>query len=254
MSEFRPETDSVYVKRRWTFLIAVVLILALAFGVGTFVLGRQANSGSSQAEATVTPSISSAPFANFSARPTPSTDPSASASVSVAPSQSATVSVPATPSAATVSAAATASVAPTPSATATSAKPSSTALEACAASDLQVMVAPSKTVYAAGEQPSFRVTYTNTGSTPCTIAAESAPVDIQVTSGSARVYTKSICAPSSAPKGQLQPGAAQVGDYAWDRNINVLGCNALKPAQKGSYWVVASVQGVSSQRVNFVLQ
>ena len=79
-------------------------------------------------------------------------------------------------------------------------------------------------------------------------------VDLNITSGSAQVYTRSLCTATTLPKAEVAAGAEGATDLAWDRKINVLGCSAASNAQKGSYWATATVNGVTSTQVNFVIQ
>ena len=108
----------------------------------------------------------------------------------------------------------------------------------------------------AGEQVSFHVTYTNSSKTPCAVGGEgaNAGVDLKITSGAAQVYTRSLCAATAVQKAEVAAGAEAATDLAWDRKINVLGCSSASTAQKGSYWATATVNGVSSAPVNFVIQ
>jgi hypothetical protein len=127
---------------------------------------------------------------------------------------------------------------------------------ACTANDLKVTVTPAKRTFAAGEQVSFHVTYTNSSKTPCAVGGEGANtgVDLNITSGAAQVYTRSLCAATAVQKSEVAAGAEGATDLAWDRKINVLGCSSASTAQKGSYWASATVNGVTSAPVNFVIQ
>ena len=127
---------------------------------------------------------------------------------------------------------------------------------ACTANDLKVTVTPAKRTFAAGEQVSFHVTYTNSSKTPCAVGGEGANtgVDLNITSGAAQVYTRSLCAATAVQKSEVAAGAEGATDLAWDRKINVLGCSSASAAQKGSYWAAVTVNGVSSAPVNFVIQ
>ena len=127
---------------------------------------------------------------------------------------------------------------------------------ASTANDLKVTVTPAKRTFAAGEQVSFHVTYTNSSKAPCAVGGEGANtgVDLNITSGSAQVYTRSLCTATTLPKAEVAAGAEGATDLAWDRKINVLGCSAASNAQKGSYWATATVNGVTSTKVNFVIQ
>ena len=258
MSENGPVLPpEVYRRRRIVAVIALLAIILLLVAGVTSMVGMI--NGKKDATVASTATASGAPFQSFSARPseTASATPSASATASATVSASASASV--TPSV-TASAAPTASATTaTPAATPTTPAPSVTtaaAVAACTANDLKVTVTPAKRVFAAGEQVSFHVTYTNSSKTPCAVGGEGANtgVDLKITSGAAQVYTRSLCAATAVQKSEVAAGAEGATDLAWDRKINVLGCSSASTAQKGSYWATATVNGVTSAQVNFVIQ
>ena len=260
MSENGPVLPpEVYRRRRIVAVIALLAIILLLVAGVTSMVGMINGKKDATVASTATPS--GAPFQSFSARPseTASATPSASATASATATASASASV--TPSV-TASAAPTASAttatpvatptmpAPTPSVT------TAAAVAACTANDLKVTVTPAKRTFAAGEQVSFHVTYTNSSKTPCAVGGEGANtgVDLNITSGAAQVYTRSLCAATAVQKSEVAAGAEGATDLAWDRKINVLGCSSASIAQKGSYWATATVNGVTSAQVNFVIQ
>lgn len=247
MSENGPVLPpEVYRRRRIVAVIALLAIILLLVAGVTSMVGMINGKKDATVASTATPS--GAPFQSFSARPseTASATPSASATASATASASATPSVTAsaTPSASMTT------PAPTPSVT------TAAAVAACTANDLKVTVTPAKRVFAAGEQVSFHVTYTNSSKTPCAVGGEgaNAGVDLKITSGAAQVYTRSLCAATAVQKSEVAAGAEGATDLAWDRKINVLGCSSASTAQKGSYWATATVNGVTSTQVNFVIQ
>lgn len=260
MSENGPVLPpEVYRRRRIVAVIALLAIILLLVAGVTSMVGMINGKKDATVASTATPS--GAPFQSFSARPseTASATPSASATASA----SASASASATPSV-TASAAPTASVttaAATPAATPTTPAPTpsvttAAAVAACTANDLKVTVTPAKRTFAAGEQVSFHVTYTNSSKTPCAVGGEGANtgVDLKITSGAAQVYTRSLCAATAVQKSEVAAGAEGATDLAWDRKINVLGCSSASTAQKGSYWAAVTVNGVSSAPVNFIIQ
>lgn len=263
MSENGPVLPpEVYRRRRIVAVIALLAIILLLVAGVTSMVGMI--NGKKDATVASTATASGAPFQSFSARPseTASATPSASATASATATASASASV--TPSV-TASAAPTASVTPTaattPAATPTAPAPTpsvttAAVAAACTANDLKVTVTPAKRTFAAGEQVSFHVTYTNSSKTPCAVGGEGANtgVDLNITSGAAQVYTRSLCAATAVQKAEVAAGAEAATDLAWDRKINVLGCSSASTAQKGSYWATATVNGVSSAQVNFVIQ
>lgn len=260
MSENGPVLPpEVYRRRRIVAVIALLAIILLLVAGVTSMVGMI--NGKKDATVASTATASGAPFQSFSARPseTASATPSASATASATASASASASV--TPSV-TASAAPTASATTaTPVATPTTPAPTpsvttAAAVAACTANDLKVTVTPAKRTFAAGEQVSFHVTYTNSSKTPCAVGGEGANtgVDLNITSGAAQVYTRSLCAATAVQKSEVAAGAEGATDLAWDRKINVLGCSSASTAQKGSYWATATVNGVTSAQVNFVIQ
>lgn len=260
MSENGPVLPpEVYRRRRIVAVIALLAIILLLVAGVTSMVGMI--NGKKDATVASTATASGAPFQSFSARPseTASATPSASATASATASASASASV--TPSV-TASAAPTASATTaTPVATPTTPAPTpsvttAAAVAACTANDLKVTVTPAKRTFAAGEQVSFHVTYTNSSKTPCAVGGEGANtgVDLKITSGAAQVYTRSLCAATAVQKSEVAAGAEDATDLAWDRKINVLGCSSTSTAQKGSYWATATVNGVTSAQVNFVIQ
>lgn len=265
MSENGPVLPpEVYRRRRIVAVIALLAVILLLVAGVTSMVGMI--NGKKDATVASTATASGAPFQSFSARPseTASATPSASATASATASASASATASATPSV-TASAAPTASVTPT-AATTSAATPTAPAptpsvttaavAAACTANDLKVTVTPAKRTFAAGEQVSFHVTYTNSSKTPCAVGGEGANtgVDLNITSGAAQVYTRSLCAATAVQKAEVAAGAEAATDLAWDRKINVLGCSSASTAQKGSYWATATVNGVSSAQVNFVIQ
>lgn len=260
MSENGPVLPpEVYRRRRIVAVIALLAVILLLVAGVTSMVGMI--NGKKDATVASTATASGAPFQSFSARPseTASATPSASATASATATASASASV--TPSV-TASAAPTASATTaTPVATPTTPAPTpsvttAAVVAACTANDLKVTVTPAKRTFAAGEQVSFHVTYTNSSKTPCAVGGEGANtgVDLNITSGAAQVYTRSLCAATAVQKSEVAAGAEGATDLAWDRKINVLGCSSASTAQKGSYWATATVNGVTSAQVNFVIQ
>ncbi len=265
MSENGPVLPpEVYRRRRIVAVIALLAVILLLVAGVTSMVGMI--NGKKDATVASTATASGAPFQSFSARPsetasaTPSASATASASASASASATPSVTASAAPTASVTTAAAT-PTATTPAATPTAPAPTpsvttAAAVAACTANDLKVTVTPAKRTFAAGEQVSFHVTYTNSSKAPCAVGGEDANtgVDLKITSGAAQVYTRSLCAATAVQKSEVAAGAEGATDLAWDRKINVLGCSSASTAQKGSYWAAVTVNGVSSAPVNFVIQ
>lgn len=258
MSENGPVLPpEVYRRRRIVAVIALLAVILLLVAGVTSMVGMI--NGKKDATVASTATASGAPFQSFSARPseTASATPSASATASATASASASVTPSVTASAAPTASATTATPVATPTTPApTPSVTTAAVVAACTANDLKVTVTPAKRTFAAGEQVSFHVTYTNSSKTPCAVGGEGANtgVDLNITSGAAQVYTRSLCAATAVQKSEVAAGAEGATDLAWDRKINVLGCSSASTAQKGSYWATATVNGVTSAQVNFVIQ
>lgn len=258
MSENGPVLPpEVYRRRRIVAVIALLAIILLLVAGVTSMVGMI--NGKKDATVASTATASGAPFQSFSARPseTASATPSASATASATASASASVTPSVTASAVPTASATTATPVATPTTPApTPSVTTAAVVAACTANDLKVTVTPAKRTFAAGEQVSFHVTYTNSSKTPCAVGGEGANtgVDLKITSGAAQVYTRSLCAATAVQKSEVAAGAEGATDLAWDRKINVLGCSSASTAQKGSYWAAVTVNGVSSAPVNFIIQ
>lgn len=263
MSENGPVLPpEVYRRRRIVAVVALLAVILLLVAGVTSIVGMINNKKDATVASTAT--ATGAPFQSFSARPSETASASASASASPSASPSETATKSASPNATETKAAETKSPEAKPSEAKTaqatpSATPSASAagvVAACTANDLKVTVTPAKRTFAAGEQVSFHVTYTNSSKTPCAVGGEgtNTGVDLNITSGAAQVYTRSLCAATAVQKAEVAAGAEGATDLAWDRKINVLGCSSASTAQKGSYWAAATVNGVTSAPVNFVIQ
>ena len=258
MSENGPVLPpEVYRRRRIVAVVALLAVILLLVAGVTSIVGMINNKKDATVASTAT--ATGAPFQSFSARPSETASASASASASPSASPSETTTKSASPNATETKAAETKSPEAKTAQATPSATPSASAagvVAACTANDLKVTVTPAKRTFAAGEQVSFHVTYTNSSKTPCAVGGEGANtgVDLNITSGSAQVYTRSLCTATTLPKAEVAAGAEGATDLAWDRKINVLGCSAASNAQKGSYWATATVNGVTSTQVNFVIQ
>lgn len=229
MSEDMDLPPEVYRRRRIIAAVAAIIILILLIVGITWAVNTIQNRNTNEAVPSATATAEA--FQNFSARADVTASPTSSASAN--PSQAADPSKSPDPSASTTSA----------------------AVAACSAQNLKVTVAPSKKQYAAGEAPSFTVTYTNISKTPCAIGGDKAEngIELNITSGAAQTYSKNKCAPAPLKKAELEPGKEATGEIAWDRKSNASGCEKTKDAEKGTYSVVASVNGIASQAVNFTL-
>ncbi len=127
----------------------------------------------------------------------------------------------------------------------------------CAATDLTLVVTADAASYAAGVNPTFAVTITNTGTSPCTVDAGDAAREVLVTSGEDRIWSSLDCTPADAPTRVLllPPGSSDgPTPVAWSRVRSDGQCTAdLSAPRPGTYHVVAKLVGAESQPATFTL-
>jgi hypothetical protein len=125
----------------------------------------------------------------------------------------------------------------------------------CAAADLTLAVAADAQTYAAGVQPVFTVTITNTSTSSCAVDAGDAARELLVTSGTDRVWSSLDCAGDAAERLLLLP--AETADsvaVTWPRIRSAEGCTAGLPEPRpGTYHVVAKLLGAESADTVFTL-
>lgn len=251
VEEVGPE---VYRRRRIVALLLLVFVLLLIIGLVNMLAGGKKDQTAGSV-ATSSASSSSAAFSDFTQRATESAQASESASASAEASQSAeeqasqsaTASTEASESAspeASQSASESASPEPTPS---------SSALLACSASDIQVSLTSDRSSYAAGQTPALAVTYTNVSGQPCLVTGGLNNVDVNIISGPAQVYNYAQCYANPLEDAQIAVGATNTTALTWDRSLNVLGCGTSATIQPGYYWATASVNGVTSQPLRIIV-
>jgi hypothetical protein len=150
-----------------------------------------------------------------------------------------------TPAAATVE---TTSSTPTPSQTPGNCAPGQLALSLTAAAES----------FPAGVSPTFTVTITNTGTTPCLVDAGEAQREIVITSGTDRVWSNRDCVAGGTETRTLllSPGAdgADAQQLAWNRIRSAAGCPDGLPAPgAGTYSAAFTLAGASAPPVVFGL-
>ncbi|HEY5518198.1 MAG TPA: hypothetical protein VIK17_00985 [Cellulomonas sp.] len=127
----------------------------------------------------------------------------------------------------------------------------------CRPADLQLAVVTDAAQYPPGAHPVLQTSVTNIGSVPCTVDAGDVPREVVVSSGADRVWSTKDCASADTASRQLllAAGARDSVDIPWGRLRSAGGCPGGLPAPRaGTYQAVATLLGVTSQPVAFVLQ
>ncbi|QIK82559.1 hypothetical protein [Sanguibacter sp. HDW7] len=110
--------------------------------------------------------------------------------------------------------------------------------------------------FAAGAEPAFTVTMTNTSKVPCLVDVSHETRVVTVTSGPARVWGSGDCVKSSKPKTLLVgAGKSEASTLTWDRTRSEEGCPRTGVVAKaGTYKATATVLGAASKEISFVLK
>jgi hypothetical protein len=155
-------------------------------------------------------------------------------------------STPGTTPGATTSPGSTLSAAPT-----VSADPS----RPCTDADITV-VTTSAATFTGDTLPTFKVTVTSKASSPC-VVDPTVDSKILIVSGSDTWFDSSTCAGYNvynAEKFVIEPAATHDLATGWNRGRDAAGCSTdAQPADTGSYWVTATVQGITAEKVQFAL-
>ncbi len=168
-------------------------------------------------------------FGGGDATPDPSTSPAPHVSTSVSPTVSATVS-------------------PTVDLS---------AVRACGAADLTIVLTATAHDWPAGTLPTFEGAVTQNATTPCVLDTSAAGAELLVTSGSVRQWSNLDCktAPAlDAAKLLLAPGDTGAITATWPRVRSADGCpTGLAEPGPGTYRATVTVQGISSDQAVFAL-
>lgn len=146
---------------------------------------------------------------------------------------------------------------PTPSPTSSStATASPSPSGSCADSDIKVTATSAQAVYPAGANPQITLSITNTGDTACSRNVGSDDNEIEIKSGSARVWSSDDCTTDDEPDVEtLQPGARASVTVEWTGELSAPGCPTGQPqAKPGSYQATARNGKVKSEPTTFELQ
>ncbi len=167
----------------------------------------------------------------------PSASPSASPTASAAPEASdAAPSASASPNAA--------------------ASPSPSASSICSEADIEVGASTSASSTSVGAGMGLTMTVTNTGDAACNRDVGAGANELQITSGSALVWSSDFCSPSSkSDVVALMPGKPFTTSVTWSGTVTAKDCPADQPlAQPGTYKVQARNGDVTSESVTFTVQ
>lgn len=112
------------------------------------------------------------------------------------------------------------------------------------------------TEFAAGAEPAFTVTMTNTSKVACLVDVSHETRVVTVTSGPARVWGSGDCVKKSKPKTLLVgAGKSEASTLTWDRTRSEEGCPRTGVVAKaGTYRATATVLGAASKEISFVLK
>jgi len=211
-----PEPPNTYWRRRAAVLGVLVVILLLGWLLLRAVFGSSAE-----------PEAQASPSASPSASPTASASPEASAA---APSASASPD---------------AAVSPGPSASST-----------CPEADIEVATSTSASSTTVGAGMGLTMTVTNTGDAACNRDVGAGANELQITSGSALVWSSDFCSPSNkSDVVALMPGKPFTASVTWSGTVTAKACPADQPlAQPGTYKVQARNGDVTSEFVTFTVK
>ncbi|WP_062462543.1 hypothetical protein [Demequina soli] len=222
------QPTEVYWRRRIVLLVALVVIVAVGWLILRAVTAgdpaQAADTGSTPAP-TVTTSAQASSGGDGSATTDGATaQPAADASTDASPS-------------------------PEPSDTAAT-------ISACGQSDLEVSLGGSPRVSA--DAVAFDVTVTQTGAEPCLLDSSTGKSALLVTSGDVRIWSSADCDATSTLSDKqwlLDAGKAKTFEVSWPRAWSSEGCGnpSSVPPQAGTYWAQLTFQGITADRIPFVL-
>ena len=126
----------------------------------------------------------------------------------------------------------------------------------CAADEFTVATGPANANFAGDTVPTFTVTVTSTAASPCMVDPTKAS-KIVVNSGDVLWFDSSKCtayAAYDAEKFLLDKGATHALTTTWNRGRDDAGCSKdLVAAPAGYFWITATVQGVTAEKLQFQL-
>jgi hypothetical protein len=126
----------------------------------------------------------------------------------------------------------------------------------CDAGNVVVSLGPTKGTFGKGEHAQFRLTVVNTGAQACTFGVGPNELQIQIASGSDKVWSSAKCFAGTGSSIQmLQRGIPYGGIVDWDRHRTVGDCTAKRPtARAGTYTIIAKGGGIKTKKAVFFLR
>jgi len=129
--------------------------------------------------------------------------------------------------------------------------------DACDPHDVVVSLGPAKETYLKAEHPQFRLSVVNTGKPACTFGVGPKELQIQIASGSDKVWSSAKCVTGTGSSIQLlQHGIPYGGIVNWDRRRSPGQCAGRRPvARPGTYTIAArSSIGIKTKKAVFFLR
>jgi hypothetical protein len=132
-------------------------------------------------------------------------------------------------------------------------KASPTALPACPVADVQLRLAASQPSYLLQQIPEFDVDVVSTAGYSCTFDTGARHVLLQISAGTAQVWTSKDCAEGLAARlATLRHGVPDVVQLTWDDQYSSAGCPMPgRAAPAGSYTARATAESAASNGVTF---
>jgi len=133
--------------------------------------------------------------------------------------------------------------------------PAHQASRSCPVGDVVVTLSGTQTRYSAWQQPQFAVDVVSLASYPCTFDVGAAHVLLQISAGSAQVWTSADCAEGkSTQPATLHHGVPAVVSMTWDEQYSSTGCPVPgRAAPPGSYTARATDGSAISPDVTFTI-
>jgi hypothetical protein len=127
------------------------------------------------------------------------------------------------------------------------------ALRTCPVADIQLRVSASEPSYSRQQVPQFDVDVVSTAGYSCSFNVGARHVLLQISAGSAQVWTSADCAEGLASRlATLRRGVPDVVEMTWDDEYSTAGCPMPgRAAPSGSYTARATADSAASNGVTF---
>jgi hypothetical protein len=126
-------------------------------------------------------------------------------------------------------------------------------LPTCPAADIQLRLAASRSSYSLQQLPEFDVDVVSAAGYSCTFDVGARHVLLQISAGTAQVWTSADCAEGLAVRlATLRRGVPDVVQLTWDEQYSSAGCPMPgRAAPSGSYTARATGDSIASNSVTF---